>query len=220
MRPSTTDLAVVNEASLADPYAVAGITQLPADAVVIDVGANIGDFTMSIARSCPKGRVVAIEPAAEHCRMIEVQKLLNGFDHVTVVRTALGGSEGEVRLHGAGSHSSVGFGNGTVETVRQTTLGNLMSELSISTVSLLKLDCEGAEWEIIPSSEDVLPQIQRIVMEFHCTGDWTPARLADWLRARGFEVGYTPGLWNGLLWAVQGTSPERIKDGSLDPPAF
>src|SRR5438477_8125850 len=53
VRPGTTDLAVVNEAVMLNPYLSAGHLTLPEDAVVLDVGANIGDFTMQLAKACP-----------------------------------------------------------------------------------------------------------------------------------------------------------------------
>jgi hypothetical protein len=67
----------------------------------------------------------------------------------------------------------------------------------------LKLDCEGAEWDILPAAERVLPRIRQISMEFHCERGWTALKLADWLRARGFMVSHTAGPWNGLLWATR-----------------
>jgi FkbM family methyltransferase len=43
---------------------------LPDDAVVVDVGANIGLFALSVQRRCPRGRVLAIEPSPELCGII------------------------------------------------------------------------------------------------------------------------------------------------------
>jgi FkbM family methyltransferase len=203
VRAGTTDLAVVNETWLADPYTAPEFGDLPDDAVVLDVGANIGDFTMKMARACPRGRVVAVEPVGEHSRMIEVQKLLNRADNVTNLAVALGGAEGEVDIHVEGESSSAAWGSGPVERVRQTTLRRLLDELNIDTVSLLKMDCEGAEWDILPAADDVLHRVQRIAMEFHCSGEWTGEKLAAWLRDRGFEVRHTSGAWTGLLWAFR-----------------
>lgn len=209
VRAGTTDLAVVNETSLADHYLPAGFASLPEQAVILDVGANIGDFAMKMARAYPRGRIVAVEPVADHCRMIEVQKLLNRADNVTTVRMALGGENGVVDIHVDGGHSSALWGSGPAEVVPQATLGRLMEDLEIDTVSLLKMDCEGAEWDIIPAAEDVLHRVERIAMEFHCAGAWTPERLATWLRERGFDVHHTSGSWNGLLWAIRPQTQSR-----------
>jgi FkbM family methyltransferase len=203
VRAGTTDLAVVSETSLSNSYLGEGMDKLPEDADVMDVGANIGDFSMQLARACPRGRVFAVEPVSENSRMIEVQRLLNHATHVTNLHLALGGHEGEIVIRAAGSHSSSLWGNGKGESVRVTTLPQLMADLKIDRLALLKLDCEGAEWSILPAAEEVLPRIQRIVMEFHCPDGWTPEKRAAWRRDRGYEVRQTPGPWNGLLWAYR-----------------
>jgi FkbM family methyltransferase len=210
VRPGTTDLAVVNEAVMLNPYLSAGHLTLPEDAVVLDVGANIGDFTMQLARACPKGRVIAVEPVSEHTRMIAMQMLLNRVENVACVPVALGDREGEIEIHIEGGHSSAYWGGGKSETVRLTTLPQLIRELGIDRVTLLKLDCEGAEWDILPAAEEILPRVQQICMEFHCDRGWTQQRLALWLRERGYEVWHTSGSWNGLLWAAR-------RDSQSDP---
>lgn len=211
VRAGTTDLSVVNEASFLNPYLSGGSCALPEDGVVIDVGANIGDFTLQAARACPRGQVFAVEPMSDHIRVIAIQLLLNKIDNVTNLQLALGGHEGEAQMHADGSGSSMAWGNGRAARVRMTTLPQIMREHGITELALLKLDCEGAEWDILRAAEAILPKIQRIAMEFHCAGGWTPEKLADWLRERGFQVRHTTGSWNGLLWAA------RREEGS--PPA-
>jgi FkbM family methyltransferase len=205
IRPRTTDLAVVNEAAVLNPYLGPGYVRLRPDATVVDVGANIGDFTLQAAAACPEGRVYAIEPLSENACAVDFNRRLNGFSNVHVLQMALGAREGEVQIGADGSHSSTHFGvtGGTCQTVRLTTLAQVMREQGLAQIDLLKLDCEGAEWEILPSSDDVLPRISQICMEFHRDGDWTEERLAAWLRERGYEVRHTQGGWNGLLWATR-----------------
>ncbi len=207
VRSGSTDLAVVNEAAILNPYLGSGHFKLSEDAVVIDVGANIGDFTVQVARMCSRGRVIAVEPVSECARMLAVQLLLNQIENVTCIQAALGSQDDEVEIHVDGTMSSAYWGKGKAEKVRRTTLPHLMQKLKIDRVNLLKLDCEGAEWDILPASEDVLPRIDQICLEFHCAGDWTVGKLASWLRARGYEVRHTAEAWNGMLWAWR-TSPE------------
>lgn len=203
IRPRTGDLAVINEAFILNPYLAPGYLDLPADAVVVDVGANIGDFTLQVARRCPAGRVFAVEPVGEHVRMIAAQLRLNGIGNVICVQRALGASDREtvIRLYGIGSNAA--GSEGKTEKVRLCTLPQLMREQGIEQIDLLKLDCEGAEWDILPGAEEVFPRIRQICMEFHCERGWTPERLAGWLRERGYHVRHTAGPWNGLLWAVR-----------------
>jgi len=205
VRPGTTDLAVLNEAVLRNSYLSAGYVKLQEDAVVVDVGANIGDFTIQVAALCPRGRIYAIEPISHNARMIQLNSLLNGMSNITVLTVALGCGEGDIAIHLAGSQSSGHFFSDRrpKETVRQITLQRLMRECSIERIDLLKLDCEGAEWDILPSCGELFPRIDQICMEFHPREDWTGARLAAWLRDFGYQVRHTQGGWNGLLWATR-----------------
>ncbi len=205
VRPGTSDLAVLNEAVLRNPYLSPGYVQLREDAVVVDVGANIGDFTIQEVALCPRGRIYAVEPISQNARMIEVNKLLNGMSNIEVFPVALGADEGEITIHVAGSQSSSYFFSHQQpeETVRLITLPRLMQECGIERIDLLKLDCEGAEWDILPACSALLPRIDQICMECHPRDGWTAARLAAWLRDAGYQVRHTEGGWNGLLWATR-----------------
>jgi FkbM family methyltransferase len=206
VRAGTTDLAAVNEAAILNPYLRCPQIVLPEDATVIDIGAYIGDFTMQVARACPRGRIFAVEPISAHVQMIEAQIALNHLSHVQTVRAAVGATCEMTRITMAGTTSRVSEREDSAEVVEMFTLERLMQDHSIDTLDLLKLDCEGAEWDILPAAERVLPRVRQICMEFHCERGWTAEKLADWLRSRGFMVSHTGGAWNGLLWATRSTS--------------
>jgi FkbM family methyltransferase len=133
--------------------------------------------------------------------MIETQMALNHVSHVETVRAAVGGTNRRAGLSGDGMGATVTEGGD--DTVEVFTLETLVDDYGIESVDLLKLDCEGAEWDILPAAERVLPRVRQICMEFHCERGWTPAKLAEWLRVRGFTVSHTAGPWNGLLWATR-----------------
>jgi FkbM family methyltransferase len=205
VRGGTTDLAAINESFMFNSYLAAGHIELNEDAIVIDVGANIGDFTMQVAKMCPKGRVYAVEPLADCVAVLRRNLALNYLVNVEILNSALGGHDGETRLFGAGVSSSEHFhirGTSDSETVRITTLARLINDWQLERIDLLKLDCEGAEWDILPTATEVLPRIRQISMEFHPDRGWTGARLAQFLRESGYAVWYqTNAPWNGLLWA-------------------
>ncbi|MFD0207914.1 FkbM family methyltransferase [Streptomyces hirsutus] len=67
---------------------------LPAGAVVVDVGANIGMFTLRVALSSPGARIIAVEPVAELADAVALNAELHGAD-ATVLCAALGGAAGE-----------------------------------------------------------------------------------------------------------------------------
>ncbi len=68
---------------------------LPVDPVVVDVGANIGMFSLLVAQRCSAARIVAVEPVAELAHAASVNAELHGVD-VTVLNCGLGRRVGEV----------------------------------------------------------------------------------------------------------------------------
>lgn len=68
---------------------------LPADPVVVDVGANIGMFSLLVAQRSSGARIIAVEPVAELAHATSVNAELHGAD-VTVLNCGLGSRSGEV----------------------------------------------------------------------------------------------------------------------------
>lgn len=200
VRPNTTDLAVINEAVCLDPYLKPGYLRLDPHSIVVDVGANIGDFTIQAAKLCPYGHVYAVEPISANCDCIRRQLQLNQIANVTVIDLAFGDHDGEVAIHEAGSHSSVRWGDKDAQRVRLSTLESFMRDNNIETIDLLKMDCEGAEWDILPGAAELFPRIKQVCLEYH-NGKLTANWLEQWLQQHGYVVRRTSGEWNGLLWA-------------------
>jgi FkbM family methyltransferase len=203
VRAHTLDLSVVNEAAFLNPYLKSGYVRIAPDATVIDVGANIGDFTIQAARLCPNGRVIAIEPLKEAGALIERQAALNGLTNITWICAALSGADGATSANREGSIYATAASS--AQQVPMMSLGRLVADLGLVRIDLLKLDCEGAEWDILPAAEPLLGRVRQICMEYHAERGWTPQRLARWLEGLGFEVQHTRGTWNGLLWARRPT---------------
>lgn len=78
---------------------------------------------------------------------------------------------------------------------------------AVESCEFLKLDCEGAEYEILfKASADTLRKVERISLEYHMgVTDHAPQELVDLLGSRGFEVELLPPLdvESGYLHAVR-----------------
>jgi FkbM family methyltransferase len=70
---------------------------LPPDPVVLDVGANIGMFTLLAAQRSSGARIIAVEPVAELAHAASVNAELHGVD-ATVLNRGLGAHTGEVEF--------------------------------------------------------------------------------------------------------------------------
>ena len=142
--------------------------------VFVDVGANIGLFTLKAARFA--SRVVAAEPGAAAGRQLADNLALNGFRNVTIVPKAISDTEGKAALF----HNPLGddpqafslINDGTSsesEEVEITTLDRLVTEFGLERVDCLKIDVEGAEDRVIKGAAGTLGRFHpAVIFEMNC----------------------------------------------------
>jgi FkbM family methyltransferase len=125
----------------------------PSDTVV-DVGANIGYYTLLAARLCPQGKVIAIEPSGINAAMLERNAQLNPTACVTIVHKAAWRKSGEhlaLRVrdpHNLGANSLLD--EGPVESYVVTiSVDDLLEELQITGADVVMVDVEGAEYNVL-----------------------------------------------------------------------
>lgn len=192
-------------------YDIPGFT-LAHGMTVVDVGANQGFFTLYAAS---KGATVyAFEPCADNFDVLKWNVTRNGLeDRVKLFNVAVTSKKGEVSLF-VGRDASGNVLSETVSTcnpdtegkssdanlVSSVTLDSLLSDLNISRCDLLKVDCEGAEYEILRStSRESFRKIERISMECH---ERRMEEAAAILRDAGFETSCEDFGWLGMLKAT------------------
>lgn len=194
-RPGRGDFAGFCDIAVHGDYFRSGQVVRPGD-TVIDIGANIGCFTVEAARRAgPTGRVLAVEPEEHTFRQLVRNLEINRLSNVTAVRAAVGPSEGEVILH---TNSIAIFSSlyttvdgrtsgGTGQGVAMTTLAQLMQAYDIGHCHYLKLDCEGAEHDIVRSmSDETARMVDSITMEVHGVPGHETGALEERLRALGY----------------------------------
>ena len=179
-------------------YIQGGIALGPGD-VVFDVGANIGSFTVVAARMVGEaGRVFAFEPNPIAFARLEENVALNRLGNVRCFPHAIGGRAGSFEFfsHERANFSSLfegvdrrGVDGMTAATVAVRTLDEVVAELGLDAIDLLKLDCEGAEYEIfdhlVPATAAA---IRQLAMETHAI----PGRSRRELIGRLGELGFAP----------------------------
>jgi FkbM family methyltransferase len=183
----------------------------PAGSTAIDVGANVGLFTVVLGRAVgPKGRVWAFEPhPGNRIRLIENLRL-NQLDNVEVVEVAIGSSDGAAVLH-VGSdpayHSTVAVreskGTGQSLNVRAERLDTVWRRFASPQVSVLKIDVEGGEMDVLEGAAELVSQCQPILMVEAPELDKL-AQVFRWLAPRGYVERMEPGLqpWNHVFVAM------------------
>ncbi len=167
---------------------------LPADGIVLDVGAHIGTFTVLAAARVPRGRVYAVEASSETFRLLHVNVGLNHRQNVVAEHLALAATDGQIALYhdpeGNYGHSITKPLSASTEQVHGESLETFMRTRGITSVALAKFNCEGAEFRILlPAARETLRRIQKMIILYHCDLVQEPAStLHDHLAAAGFTV--------------------------------
>ena len=162
--------------------------------VVIDIGGHIGAFTMFTMQQAPRARVLVFEPEPLSFELLQRNIGMNGFsDRVIASRRAVCGTGGTRTLFASGSSPVNSLFRHNTQAVPVsvpcTTLAEIFARHRIDRCDLLKIDCEGAEYEILYSApSDVLARVQRIVLEWHGIPGHTPEALEQFLRSQGFST--------------------------------
>jgi FkbM family methyltransferase len=161
---------------LHDVYGIEGLTFAPGD-VVVDVGGNLGVVSIYIAKKHPGVRAVLYEPMPESHRLCVRNIEANGVaDRVVAVQKAVTADGRPLTLAarrdflgGASAHYDGArvAGPGHIQyTVDSVTLDQLFAAHDIARCTLLKIDCEGSEHEILRAAH-VLDRVENLSGEFH-----------------------------------------------------
>jgi FkbM family methyltransferase len=181
--------------------------------VCVDVGANVGQWTLPLAQHVgPKGRVVAIEPAEATSAALTRSLRVNGLGCGEVVRVAAAERDGTALLHHHGrdpSQHSLGDVGGETEEVRTCALDSLLAELDVVRVDAVKLDVEGAEELVLRGSTRMLSE-QRPTIIFELVPG-LPERQG--LESDGaWRLLIDAGYWTYQLDAMMDLSPVAPED--------
>jgi FkbM family methyltransferase len=122
---------------------------------IIDVGANIGFYTLESALAVgPTGHVISIEAAPPHVEAIRKNILLNGMTNISLIEVAVADSVGEAMLSLPQGDNLGMFTLGAVtgdQSYRVTLrpMDDLLAEHASDSISLIKMDIEGAEYRAL-----------------------------------------------------------------------
>jgi FkbM family methyltransferase len=132
---------------------------VPNGSVVIDVGANVGFFSLRFARWVGSGEVISIEPEDQNYEtLVRTLKREGLFGHVRALKAAAAATSGTMfleinRLHPA-DHKLSRDGTGVpIEAVR---LDDLVHDKGALRPSLVKIDVQGAEMLVLQGAADIL----------------------------------------------------------------
>ena len=172
----------------------------PSGGVFVDVGANVGTYTMVLARHTgPTGKVIAIEPHPVTHARLAFNNSASGYTQVKLVAAAAGPADGELMIETDGdnlgaSHIVSGEASRKAVKVPSLRLQRILDEAGVSQVDALKIDVEGFEDRVLIGFFKQAPFSlwpRAVVIEHLSQNEWLEDCLAD-MHARGYvETGRT-----------------------------
>lgn len=166
------------------------------NATVIDIGGHFGYFALFAATNLGAlGRVITVEPALRNFEKLSRNLNNNSLQNkVLALHQAIAPTPGEKKLFLGNSENNTLLPlqeHAAWELTQAITLAELLRQTQAGPVHFLKMDCEGAEYDILFGADRVvLDQIQTISLEFHDlkSAEKNGLKLAQHLKATGFNI--------------------------------
>jgi FkbM family methyltransferase len=179
-------------------------------AVFLDVGANVGFFTLLASRAVGDGgRVIAFEPHPRNLDLLRRHVEMNECRNVEVVAAAVSDREGTARFGGFGSTAKL-TDDGAFE-VRTMAVDDLWASGAFGAPRLVKIDVEGAELSALLGMRRMIEETRpHILLELH--GQWIDGKDVD-TECRNLlrEIGYDLEPFDRGLYARFGGVPEAAR---------
>jgi FkbM family methyltransferase len=157
------------------------LSELKSDDVVYDIGANVGTYTCFLSERLQPNQVVALEPHPSNLASLRSNLELNNTDAIVIER-ALSDTNGTAELKvasqdkGEGKHSLAIDSDKETITVELAAGDQLIESGEIPAPTVLKIDVEGAEYQVLQGLEQTLQSdpCRLIYVEVH------PEPLSDY----------------------------------------
>ena len=195
---------------------------LRADDVFVDIGANIGIYSLIASRKCGPGRIIAIEANPNIFQKLKLNLEVNGLTDVVAVNCAAYDTLGQIEfdlVDGDCEGRILDYQELPTSTkinVEADTLPNILHKNNLQAVSIIKLDVEGAEIEVLKGAEQLLRDESPVIII-----DFYMREVADFLE----KFDYNPYRYSGSekkqLLKISGTAKREhgsifIKSDQID----
>lgn len=165
---------------------------------VLDIGANVGFFTIFSIFKLDNPRIISFEPMKRNFEVLQKNVAAVKDCHLTIVNKAINDQKGELVLKFNSSQEITTSASlfdsqsgGDEEVVIATTLEEIFSAYNLSKVDILKLDCEGAEYNIFYNTPShFFEKVNCITLETHKgkKENENNKALASYIQSLGFTV--------------------------------
>ncbi|MCH2232342.1 MAG: FkbM family methyltransferase [Crocinitomicaceae bacterium] len=191
--------------------------------VIFDCGANIGLYSLNLAKLYPNAQIHSFEPLTYNFEIFKNNITLNSFNSIVANQLGVGSKNEELDIKFGAKKSGASlyendFNNEGSETIKITTIDNYCTQNNISEIDLIKIDIEGAEMEALRGAETTLKKsksciIVAEVIEQHLKAAKSSTKeVFEFLENLGFKA-FLPKSWpQGLKEVNHKEFPEDYLD--------
>ncbi len=173
---------------------------------VIDIGANVGYFSLSALNKNPNAIVFAYEPMPNNFKLLSKYKNKFSNLNLNIFNSAVSSKDSSISLNYDASEDfttaatiiNKASQQDTIE-VKTVSLASIISQNNINTIDFFKLDCEGSEYDILYNIDDsTYDKIKNIAIETHKVDDneKNKEHLANFLKNKKFNI----TLERDMIW--------------------
>jgi len=205
IRKKTSDSAVLQHVIIRDDYNINKL-KLRDNPIIVDIGANIGTFSIKTGTVFNDGKIYAFEPEKDNYLILKKNIEDNKLNNVFAFNKAVSSKAEKCKLYAVGD-DDINFTQGkntggytliprnentkvdTNQVVETISLDDIIKENKIDQIDYLKLDCEGSEFDILYSlPKEQFKKIKIISLEVHKRSriNQNPLALKIFLEEQGF----------------------------------
>jgi len=172
--------------------------------VIVDIGSNIGISAVFFANLFPDAKIYTFEPLSLNYDLLV--KNTKEYKNIECFNVGLGSEDGSFSIYISDEDSDNYGGASIVNNISENSkeykcqvrsVKNIFKELNIQNIDFLKIDTEGAEYDIMTSMDnDILQNVQWITGELHGNHDY---KLLDYITDLGFNTGMRKEIHNNVF---------------------
>jgi FkbM family methyltransferase len=212
-RSSTSDMILIYEILLQSKYKSEYFFPNELNPkVIFDIGGNIGITAIYLASIFPGAKIYTFEPLPDNFEILE--KNIQKYDNIEAFNIGLGSKNGNFKVYLSSDSENFGgisfypdpIGNNSDSFIscEVKNINEVMTMLNIKSVDLIKIDTEGAEYDILTAiKESILKNASWVTGELHGNQDF---ELLNYLSKLGFLISLKKQINNRLFMFHAGKS--------------
>jgi FkbM family methyltransferase len=166
---------------------------------IVDVGANVGYSVLWLAAKFPTACILAFEPVPEHVTLLRKAIASNDLtDRVSLYPVAVGTRNQEAYISTEGLRSQLSFEDGPTRV--RTQVVDFFERAGAEVIDILKLDCEGSEYDLLMDPRFAKLKVRRLLLEWHA--DQNRPHADQEIVARLHELGWQ------ICRSTEGSTPD------------